>query len=507
MPSELGSLKTGVGLGSGIPIQELVESSIAQSFDVKREKISARELKVQAQITSLGTLKSKLSELQDSSKTLLSATNLISKKAEVRNNPLLANQAATYLGVTASSTAQAGTYNIIVDQLAKTDKYVSAVPYATNSTILGTGTINITTGYGQPEATTYQITVDDQNENNTLTGVCYLINNETAITGVSATIINSDDGFILSISSNKSGLASTLKIEVTNDNGSGLTQINTANLTNPIVAQDAKIHIDGALVTLKSNHAVDVIQGLTFDLYQETGLLANTLTVVNDSSKTADKIKDFVDKYNSVIDFMAKITKRKDDRRNIYEDTSDDKDSKAGDKKRDYTINEETGHGIFIGDITIQTLRSNLAKAVTTQVYQTQYAAMSQIGITSDSKTGKLNIDEEKLNEAINNAPDKIAKLFTFESTSSSFSSGVAVNFTSMLDNYVSTNGVVVTNSLNLSNSLQSIAIERLKLEEKAAQMQYDLTMRFSKLDQILAEQKNKEASISQALSSMRPKD
>jgi len=519
MSNELGSIKTGVGLGGGIPIKDLVEQSVNQVFDPKKERIGIQELEVQAKITSLGKLKSKLSELQNAAKKVACANDLLGKTAKVANNPALTNPSSTYLQVTASDCAQVGNYQITVDQLAVSDKYTTGTDqsnlYGTDTAIIGTGTLNFTLGAGQPNARTFQIVVDNQNNNNTLGGICRLINKQTSTTGVAATLINTDKGYFMSIGSNLSGLPSTLNITVTDDNGSGLQTLSSANLTHSSTALNALIHIDNAPVTLTSNHAVNVIQGLTFDLYQVTGGLANTLEINNDTSQAFDRIKDFVEKYNSVIDFMSKVTRRKDDKNNVYDHQyQEDDDGKAESngkpldknekKKRDYTINQKTGNGIFIGDSTILTLRTALTKAISTKVNQLQYSSVTHLGILSNRKTGKLEINEDTLKGAISQNPTNVTNLFTANVASGAPSNGVGPNFNILLDSYISLpKGRVMKETLSLSDKLRTIAVQRLKIEKDMAQMEFNLTKKYANLDRAVAKQRNIENSLMQSLDAM----
>jgi flagellar hook-associated protein 2 len=530
--ADLGAIKTGVGLGSGLPIQELVEQSVANTFDPKKERISARELEVQAKITTLGKLKSKLSELQNSVKELAMPNKMLAKTVNVQNNQALANPTAEYLGVTVNDCAQSGSYNVVVKNLAVTDSWVTSNSFYGNSAIVGTGTLNISIGNpgtpGDPSnppgaVQTFQVVIGSENQDNTVGGICRLINQQTASTGVSATIINADNSCYLSISSNLSGLPSTLQITATNDNGTlqGLTTGGApGNLTHANTATNAQILVNGAQVTVCSNTVVDVIEGVTFNLYQTTDDLANTVTIAADSSQTFERVEKFVEKYNSVIDYITRLTRHKDNKLNIYgsqaNDVDDDDDNehdvnktekngKGSKKKRDYTVNLETGSGIFLGDSTIRKLRSDLSAAVNTQVNQTLYYAMSQIGITSDRKTGKLEINKDAFEKVINTNPNNVVNLFTSKVGSNGIgnSNGVGVAFENTLKNYLKIDGVMISTEKSLIDRLQSIAKKRLEIDLQAKRMEYDLTLKYSKLDKVLTQQENNGKMMMQSLASL----
>jgi flagellar hook-associated protein 2 len=69
----------------------------------------------------------------------------------------------------------------------------------------------------------------------------------------------------------------------------------------------------------------------------------------------------------------------------------------------------------LLGDPTLLEIRSKIARAVTGSIPglgTSSYTNLSQIGITSDAKTGKLTLDEGKVASALAANPDGVAKLF-----------------------------------------------------------------------------------------------
>src|SRR5699024_3694421 len=56
--------------------------------------------------------------------------------------------------------------------------------------------------------------------------------------------------------------------------------------------------------------------------------------------------------------------------------------------------------------------------------------SLSQIGITTDPSTGKLNVDDAKLDNALRNHPQEVSSLFTSATGVGKLISGVADRFT-----------------------------------------------------------------------------
>ena len=151
--------------------------------------------------------------------------------------------------------------------------------------------------------------------------------------------------------------------------------------------QDAVIKIDNTTITKSSNTIIDAIQGITLNLLQVDASNAVTVTVSSDSTGLSDKIKNFVSAYNDVNKFLND------------QFTFDPKIKKAG---------------ALLADASVRAVQSLLKRVVTGSIpgLTTGKANLSQIGITSDSKTGFLSVDDSKLSAAIASDPDGVKRLF-----------------------------------------------------------------------------------------------
>jgi len=152
-------------------------------------------------------------------------------------------------------------------------------------------------------------------------------------------------------------------------------------------AQDAVINIDNTTLTKNSNTITDAIQGVTLNLLQVDASNAVTLTVTSDSSGLSDKIKNFVSAYNEVNKFLND------------QFAFDPKIKKAG---------------TLLADATVRAVQSLLKRIVTGSIpgLSSGKSNLSQIGITSDGKTGVLSVDDSKLSAAITSDPDGVKRLF-----------------------------------------------------------------------------------------------
>lgn len=151
--------------------------------------------------------------------------------------------------------------------------------------------------------------------------------------------------------------------------------------------QDAVVVVDGTTYTKSTNTVADVIQGVTLNLLQADTTNSVSVAVSSDASAAVGKIKNFVSAYN---DFNAFLN---------------------GQLTYDPTTKQASP---LLGDPAIRAIQKQLKDLVSGQIpgLTTGKANLSQIGITSNSKTGLLSVNEATLSSAITADPDGVKRLF-----------------------------------------------------------------------------------------------
>lgn len=150
-----------------------------------------------------------------------------------------------------------------------------------------------------------------------------------------------------------------------------------------------EIEVDGTKINLKSNIAAD-----------ETV----TITVSNSSEKSVEKIKDFIDKYNTIVDLIELNSKAE-----VEDKTSENMDSNS--KYKNSTVSK----GILNGDSSATQIVNSLRRALTEMVVnvKTGYNQLASIGITAqDNESSHLTLDEDTLKTALEDNPEEVYKLF-----------------------------------------------------------------------------------------------
>lgn len=177
-------------------------------------------------------------------------------------------------------------------------------------------------------------------------------------------------------------------------------------------AKDAVITVDNATIVKSSNTITDAIEGITMNLLDADSSSTLNLTVSSSSVDARKDIEAFVESYNELYAF-------------IEEQMSYDP--------------EEGEANPLLGDPTLAEIRRKITNAITGTIpglaSSATYKSLSQIGITTDYKTGQLSLNSAELTAALSKDPDAVSKLFvgyatptnqsvTFESKTSKTQAG-----------------------------------------------------------------------------------
>lgn len=288
----------------------------------------------------------------------------------------------------ASPGAQPGVYYVKVNALARSHQLVSNGYADTTSTRVGTGTITIQTGDQAPTI----ISIDDTN--NTLAGLREAINRSGA--NVVAAIVHDgsqDSPYRLVVTSKTSGTAGEITMTI---NLSGGTDPTFSTMQ---AAQDASITLgEGAgavTVTKSANTITDLIPGVTLNLQQAKPEAVVTLTVEANPSAAKQVIKDFVEQYNNLVDYINQQFK--------------------------FDLETKTAGALF-SDSSLSLVHSDLVNKIACSVpnLNQPIVMLSQVGITLSAKDNKLSLDEEELEKALVNDLDMVRRLFAAEGTTTS---------------------------------------------------------------------------------------
>jgi flagellar hook-associated protein 2 len=174
--TNLAGLISAAGIGSGLDVDSIVTALVNARKAGEQNQIDAKTTTANAQLTGINALKVALSNLNGAITKLSQATTYSTYSATLSN---------TSLGTTSTLTsAQPGSYNVVVSQLATAQKRTSNTYGAKDA--LGEGTLTIGVG-GKNINVAVSATAS-------LADIAAAINGATGNPGVQATVVNGANG-------------------------------------------------------------------------------------------------------------------------------------------------------------------------------------------------------------------------------------------------------------------------------------------------------------------------
>ena len=246
-------------------------------------------------------------------------------------------------------------------------------------------------------------------------------------------------------------------------------------------AADASVTVNGLTYTRKSNTITDIVPGLTLNL-KAVSTTPATITMARDTADLKAKLMALVTAYN---DFD-----------NIIKETTNPKSTL------------ETYGTTLVGDSTVRMVRSQMRSLIfsNSSTPGTTYKSMSQLGFSLD-QTGVLSLDESKLDAALLNGVDDIAKMFTGGynklSPFTNLPAGIAGDAVRKLTNFLAPTGVLLTKSenANTENTKHRERLTKLQLRMDALLARYQ--KQFAAMDSMVGSVNSQKTSLKSTFDGM----
>lgn len=386
-----------VGVGSGVLNNQLIDDLVAAERAPMDLRLDRQQETLTAKVSELGKVSGAVSKFK-------SAVSSLTLASSFETNTTSSSDANSLTG-TASSLAKPGVYNVETLQLARSQS-IATKTYTDLNDIVGEGTLTFTFGDvdttvdANKTVTSFDNFTADAGRstksinitsaNHTLSQVRDEINK--ANMGVSASIVDTGNGYRLLLESDKTGNENGFTIETSNvTNGLDDFNFNAADndqILHTTEGLDSKIKVNGLEVSRDSNQVTGVINGITLNLKQTTIGEPSTLTVDADVSKINDRVQSFVTAFNELKTLTNELTA--------------------------YDAEKNQG-SVFTGDATIRGLDTQLKRLLSSSLPSTAQGSvnsMADAGITSDRTTGLLSFNSSKFQGLIKDDPSAITKLF-----------------------------------------------------------------------------------------------
>ncbi|BAU26566.1 flagellar hook-associated protein [Aneurinibacillus soli] len=174
---------------------------------------------------------------------------------------------------------------------------------------------------------------------------------------------------------------------------------------------DSVITSDGSTVTQSSNSVT--LFGVNYTLKQADDTKDITVNVARDYDAAVKNIKDFIGKYNDMLDKVYKAMSESVDK-NYQPLTDDQRQAMNQDQIKQWE--DRAKSGLLHNDTILSTLYNKLRSDTFSTVDNgSVYNSLAAVGIKSNGylDRGKLTVDETKLREALQNDPEAVRTLFT----------------------------------------------------------------------------------------------
>jgi flagellar hook-associated protein 2 len=433
-PSSSSALITSTGIGSGLDIGAIVSSLTSAYGAAQTTQLTNQQNSLDSQVSAYGTFTAALDTLQLALPALEDPTQLAGFAATVADK--------TIASATTSSDAVAGTYSLLVNNLATVASATSA-PLSSTAAV-GTGTLTIAVG-----SSSTAITIDSTN--NTLAGIASAINSAPNV-GVSASVITTTDGSRLVLTGTATGQAN--QITVTPSGGDG--GLASLALTT-VLATDASFSINGFPATSGSNVVANAISGVTLNLLQASApSTPTTLTVSPDTSSAQSSIDGFVTAVNGVLSSIQTLT--------------------------GYNAATQTA-GPLNGNATLEAFQNQL-QSILGQFSNSggSVKSLTDLGITAGTD-GTYSSNDTTLGNALSASLASVGNLL-------GGTNGIATQISNLVNGYTEPGGLLDSINQGLQTSLTNVATEQTALQAQLATYSATLTTEYNAMDAAVAQLK-----------------
>jgi flagellar hook-associated protein 2 len=271
----------------------MILNAVMQQESLPLVALQVKQSELSAENSAYAVLASKLGALETAATGLSTADAVAAYTASVSD--------ASALSATATSSAVAGRYEVVINELARAQVTVSQTTAANaNTTPVATGGTLTIGGVA--------VTVSGAV---TLQGLAAQINATSGIP-VSAAVVESSPGafrLVLTGATTGSANAFTITNGLTGGSGVAFTDTNSNGTSgdsaadNAVQATNASVLVNNILITSASNTLTSGIPGTTLTLAQKDTAKTIVVAVASDNSALTSKIQSFTSAYNDLVAF------------------------------------------------------------------------------------------------------------------------------------------------------------------------------------------------------------
>ena len=426
-----------LGAGAGFDTKKIVEALVNAERAPTEARINSKIAESEAKISGLGKAVSILNVVKDAANRLNDAKDF--------NTFTLSNSQESAFSASSTTSARAGSNNVTVSQIAQEQRSVSNA-FASETNAFSSNPITVSISVGSSNPTTTDIIVTDASLQGTVSAI------NAANLGVTAEIVDTGDA------------SDRYRIQLIGETGAenafSLTSSDsTLSFSSVQSATDAQLNVNGIDFTRSSNVIDDVITGVTLSLNTVTNGAAN-LSINQDDSQSRANIVDFVTIYNEAQRQLKELS------------------------------NSSIG-GELAGDSIFRSLTSSLRGLIlgTSSSASGNISNLSDMGI-SVSRTGELDVDDTKLDNALANNFADVVTMFSANTDNQSASStdvaGLAGDITKLIANATAADSYLESQQDTLADANSRRQEELSDLADRMERVEERYNRQFLAMQQII---------------------
>ena len=355
------------GMGTQLDIYGMATTQAQAKTSAASNRLTAKETDITNEIAALEALDSAMNGFYNTLNKYSSESSFGSLSVDINSD------ARDFARVTVEDGAVPNSYKLDIQQLATQHKVQA---------FHGAGDGEVPAGQHTFSVGSESFTIDVKDGQNSLSEVAFQINEASDNTGMTASVISDGTTSYLTLTANETGKDNEIQV----DGGDAEQELEEA--------LNARYTIDGVPLTSQDNTIDDVIDGVTIELKDITkdddgNSEPIKFGIETDTDNIKSSIEALIDSFNGVLKTLD----------NLSESSFDEK----GDVVRKP----------LSGDSMVSSIEREM-KDVLYSEFDDTFSSLASIGVTTD-RNGKLELDDDIFDEAIEKDPDAISDMFVGE--------------------------------------------------------------------------------------------
>ncbi len=469
-----------LGSASGLPLEDLVRQLVSVERQSKVSRLDKTQRTLDASLSAYGRLSASLAKFNDAAKAL--SKDALAARAVTVTQP---KTDKTFLEATASSTAAPSNFAVEVKKLALGTRLES-----TNGAFTSATDVVSATGGQMTFTAGAKSFVVDVTAGMTLDELRKKINSTSGNFGVTANMINAGGamGTKLVFSSGVTGTANELSVAVSDPSLDKLSSSAPGGMTIKQNAQNAEITVDGITATSATNVFTNVVQDMTLTAKAQTATGESVgVKVATDTKAVEDKVKAFIDSYNTLVNDVGELTK--------FRSLGSDGKSVTGEG------------GALNGDSLARSVMSQIASAIGRPVASADPEAntLYALGITMKSD-GKLEMSTNT-SFGLPSGKSRFDKLLAedFDAISRFFGNddGMSKRLSQTIEQFTSSSGLISAKQTTIKSQISKVTKDREVFDRYIESYEQTLRKRYGKLDTTISQLQGTSSMLASQLASL----